>query len=136
MAEEATNAYENARDKVAKFVNARREEIIFVRNATEAINLIAYAWGRDNVQKDDKVVITEFEHHSNIVPWQMLTQEKNAKLEYIRIDDDGLLMLEDLHSALAKDSVKLVSISHMSNVLGTIAPVQEIINICHEKNIQ
>ncbi len=135
LAEEATNAYEGARDKVAKFVNAKREEIIFVRNATEAINLVAYAWGRENIKKDDKVVITEFEHHSNLVPWQLLTQEKNAKLEYIRIDDDGLLILDDLHNILAKNHVKLVSVAHMSNVLGTIAPVQEIIKVCHEKNV-
>ena len=135
LAEEATNAYEGARDKVAKFVNAKREEIIFVRNATEAINLVAYAWGRENVKKDDKVVITEFEHHSNLVPWQLLTQEKNAKLEYIRIDDDGMLILDDLYDILAKDHVKLVSVAHMSNVLGSIAPVQEIIKVCHEKNV-
>jgi len=134
LAEEATNAYEGARDKVAKFVNASREEIIFVRNATEAINLVAYAWGRDNVNKGDKVVITEFEHHSNIVPWQLLTQEKNAKLEYIRINDDGLLMLDDLYNLLEQNSVKLVSVGHMSNVLGTLAPVQDIIKACHEKN--
>jgi len=135
LAEEATNAYEGARDKVAKFVNASREEIIFVRNATEAINLVAYAWGRDNVNKGDKVVITEFEHHSNIVPWQLLTQEKDAKLEYIRINDDGLLMLDDLHNLLEQNSVKLVSVGHMSNVLGTLAPVQDIIKACHEKNV-
>jgi cysteine desulfurase/selenocysteine lyase len=135
LAEEATNAYEGARDKVAKFVNAKREEIIFVRNATEAINLVAYAWGRENVKKDDRVVITEFEHHSNLVPWQLLTQEKNAKLEYIRIDDDGLLILDDLYNILAKNHVKLVSVAHMSNVLGSIAPVQEIIKVCHEKNV-
>ncbi len=135
LAEEATNAYEGARDKVAKFVNASREEIVFVRNATEAINLIAYAWGRENVNKGDRVVITEFEHHSNIVPWQLLTQEKNAKLEYIRIDDDGLLVLDDLYKILAQNSVRLVSISNMSNVLGTIAPVEEIIRVCHEKNV-
>lgn len=135
LAEEATNAYEAAREKVAKFVNASREEIIFVRNATEAINLVAYAWGRENVNKDDRVVITEFEHHSNIVPWQLLTQEKNAKLEYIRINDDGLLILDDLYNIFAKNSVKLVSVSHMSNVLGTIAPVQNIIKTCHEKNV-
>lgn len=134
LAEEATNAYEGARDKVAKFVNASREEIIFVRNATEAINLVAYAWGRDNVNKGDKVVITEFEHHSNIVPWQLLTQEKDAKLEYIRINDDGLLMLDDLYNLLEQNSVKLVSVGHMSNVLGTLAPVQDIIKACHEKN--
>ncbi|MEM3084537.1 MAG: cysteine desulfurase [Nitrososphaerales archaeon] len=131
LAEEATNAYEAAREKVAKFVNADREEIIFVRNATEAINLVAYAWGRENVGKDDRVVITEFEHHSNIVPWQLLTQEKKAKLEYIRINGEGLLVLDDLYSALDKRNVKLVSVSHMSNVLGTIAPVEEIVKLCH-----
>jgi len=136
LAEEATNAYEGARDKVAKFVNASREEIIFVRNATEAINLVAYAWGRENVNNGDKVVITEFEHHSNIVPWQLLTQEKNAKLEYIRINDDGLLMLDDLYNLLAQNSVKLVSVGHMSNVLGTIAPVKDIIKACHENNVR
>ncbi len=135
LAEEATSAYEGARDKVAKFVNASREEIVFVRNATEAINLVAYAWGRDNVNKGDKVVITEFEHHSNIVPWQLLTQEKNAKLEYIRIDDEGLLVLDDLYNLLAQNSVKLVSVGHMSNVLGTIAPVKDIIEACHENNV-
>jgi len=135
LAEEATNAYEGARERVAKFVNADREEIVFVRNATEAINLVAYAWGRENVSKDDRVVITEFEHHSNIVPWQLLTQEKSAKLEYIRINDDGLLILDDLYGALDKNDVKLVSVSHMSNVLGTIAPVNEIVKACHAKNV-
>jgi len=135
LAEEATTAYETAREKVAKFVNAKREEIIFVRNATEAINLVAYAWGRENVGKDDSVVISEFEHHSNIVPWQLLTQEKNAKLEYIRIDDDGLLILDDLYSFLEKGNVKLVSVSQTSNVLGTIAPVEEIVKVCHAKNV-
>ena len=135
IAEEATAAYEGAREKVARFVNADIEEIIFVRNATEAINLIAYAWGRENVGKDDRVVITEFEHHSNIVPWQLLTQEKNAKLEYIRINDDGLLILDDLYDALEKNNVKLVSVSHTSNVLGTIAPVDEIVKACHAKNV-
>lgn len=135
LAEEATAAYETAREKVAKFVNADRQEIIFVRNATEAINLVAYAWGRENVGKDDSVVISEFEHHSNIVPWQLLTQEKKAKLEYIRIDDDGLLILDDLYSFLGKGNVKLVSVSQTSNVLGTIAPVEEIVKVCHAKNV-
>lgn len=135
LAEEATKAYESARERVAKFVNADTEEIIFVRNATEAINLVAYAWGRENVGKDDRVVITEFEHHSNIVPWQLLTQEKKANLEYIRIDDDGLLILDDLYQVLDKNDVKFVSISHMSNVLGTLAPVDEIVKICHAKGV-
>jgi cysteine desulfurase/selenocysteine lyase len=135
LAEEATNAYEGARDKVARFINADRQEIVFVRNATEAINLVAYAWGRENVSEDDSVVITEFEHHSNIVPWQLLTQEKKAKLKYVRIDDQGLLILDDLYEYLNNDNVKLVSVSHMSNVLGTIAPVEEIAKACHSKNV-
>ncbi|MFQ5941281.1 MAG: cysteine desulfurase [Nitrososphaerales archaeon] len=135
LAEEATTAYEGARERVAKFINADREEIIFVRNATEAINLVSYAWGRENVGKDDGIVITEFEHHSNIVPWQLLMREKSAKLEYIRINDDGLLIIDDLYDALDKNNVKLVSVSHMSNVLGTIAPVEEIVKACHAKNV-
>ncbi|NMJ87372.1 MAG: cysteine desulfurase [Thaumarchaeota archaeon] len=135
LAEEATNAYEGARERIAKFINADREEIIFVRNTTEAINLVAYAWGRKNVGKDDRVVISELEHHSNIVPWQLLTQEKNAKLEYIRIDNDGLLVLDDLYNLLEKNNVKLVSISQMSNVLGTIIPVDKIVKACHIKNV-
>lgn len=135
LAEEATNAYEGARERIAKFINADREEIIFVRNATEAINLVAYAWGRKNVGKDDRVVISELEHHSNIVPWQLLTQENNAKLEYIRIDNDGLLVLDDLYNLLEKNNVKLVSISQMSNVLGTIIPVDKIVKACNIKNV-
>ncbi len=135
LAEEATNAYEGARDKVARFVNASREEIIFVRNATEAINLVSYAWGRDNVNAGDRVVITEFEHHSNIVPWQLLTQERKADLAYIGVDDDGLLKMNEFHDLLAHDRVKLVSVSQMSNVLGTIAPMREIIRACHEKGV-
>src|SRR5918911_5327327 len=88
LAEEATLEYEKTREKVAKFINARStDEIIFTRNATEAINLVSYSWGRTNVEKDEKVVISEIEHHSNIVPWQILTQEKRAKLEYIGVDD-------------------------------------------------
>ena len=135
LAEEATYAFEGAREKIAKFINADREEIVFVRNATEAINLVAYAWGRENLGRDDRVLITEFEHHSNIVPWQILTQEKNANLEYIRINDNGLLVLQDLHDALEKNNLKLVSISHMSNVLGTIAPINDIVKACHAKNV-
>lgn len=128
MAEEATVAYEETRKKIAKFINAKStDEIIFTRNTTEAINLVAYSWGRTNVKKDDKVVITEIEHHSNIVPWQMLTQEKEAKLEYIGVDDDGYLKMDEYRNYLDSHKVKLVSISQMSNVLGTIAPVDEII---------
>ena len=93
LAEEATAAYELTRDKVAKFINVKnREELVFVRGTTEAINLVSYSWGRQNVQKGDIVVTTEYEHHSNIVPWQLLTKEKEAKLEYIGVDDNGELI--------------------------------------------
>ena len=101
LAEEATSSFEATRDKVAKFVNVKnREEIIFTRGTTEAINLVAYAWGRKNVEKDDIIVTTEYEHHSNIVPWQLLTKEKGAKLEYIGIDDNGELILDQLDKYL------------------------------------
>jgi cysteine desulfurase/selenocysteine lyase len=136
LAEEATFEYEKTREKVAKFINARSaDEIIFTRNATEAINLVSYSWGRTNVNKDDMVVITEIEHHSNIVPWQILTQEKGAKLDYIGIDNNGYLNMEDCKRYLQSNKVKLLSISHMSNVLGTIVPINEIIEMAHQKGI-
>jgi cysteine desulfurase/selenocysteine lyase len=137
LAEEATAAYELTRDKVAKFINAKnREELIFVRGTTEAINLIAYSWGRQNVQKDDIVVTTEYEHHSNIVPWQLLTKEKEAKLEYIGVDDNGELILDQLDDYLNTGRVKLVTFSHVSNVLGTITNAEEIIRQCHKKGVK
>ncbi len=136
LAEEATLAFEKTREKVAKFVNARSvEEIIFTRNATEAINLVAYSWGRANVGRDDKIVISEIEHHSNIVPWQILASEKGAKLEYIGVDDEGYLKMKEYSTHLDSNRVKLVSVSQMSNVLGTIIPVDEIIRMSHEKGI-
>jgi len=131
LAEESTEAYESTRDKVAQFLNIKdRQEIIFVRGTTEAINLVAYAWGRQNIHEGDIVVTTEYEHHSNIVPWQLLTQEKRAKLEYIGVDDDGQLILDQLDNYLATGKVKLVAVSQMSNVLGTISDVSEIIRRC------
>jgi len=137
LAEEATAAYELTRDKVAKFINSKnREELIFVRGTTEAINLIAYSWGRQNVQKDDIVVTTEYEHHSNIVPWQLLTKEKEAKLEYIGVDDNGELILDQLDDYLNTGRVKLVTFSHVSNVLGTITNAEEIIRQCHKKGVK
>ena len=136
LAEEATEAYEETRTKIAKFINAKHtDEIIFTRNTTEAINLVSYSWGRANVKKDDKVVITEIEHHSNIVPWQILTQEKGAKLEYIGVDDSGYLKMHECEKYLASKKVKLVSVSHMSNVLGTITPIEKIIKMSHERGI-
>ncbi len=131
LAEESTEAFEVTRDKIAKFLNIQnREEIVFVKGTTEAINLVAYAWGRDNVKKGDIVVTTEYEHHSNIVPWQLLTQDRGAELKYIDIDNSGELMLGQLDDYLATGKVKLVAISHVSNVLGTITDVQKVIKKC------
>ncbi|MDQ3871998.1 MAG: cysteine desulfurase [Thermoproteota archaeon] len=137
LAEEATLQFEKAREKVARFINARStEEIVFTRNATEAINLVAYSWGRTNVNKDDRIVITEIEHHSNIVPWQILTSEKGAGLEYIGTDDNGYLKMDQYRDYLEGDrQLKLVSVAHMSNVLGTIVPINEIIKMSHERGI-
>ena len=101
IAEEATEAYELTRDKIAKFINIKdRQEIVFVRGTTEAINLVAYAWGRPNIKEGDIIVTTEYEHHSNIVPWQILAKEKGAKIEYIGVDDNGELILEQLDKYL------------------------------------
>ena len=136
LGQESTEAYEKTRDKVAKFINVRnREEIIFVRGTTEAINLVAYAWGRSNIGKDDVIVTTEYEHHSNIVPWQILAQEKEAKIEYIGVDDNGELILEDLDRLLATGRVKLVTFSLMSNVLGTITDTDSIVSKCKHAGV-
>jgi cysteine desulfurase / selenocysteine lyase len=137
IAEEATEAYEKTRDKVAKFLNIqKREEIIFVRGTTEGINLVAYAWGRKNIEKGDIIVTTEYEHHSNIVPWQLLVKEKGAKLEYIGIDDNGELILDQLDKYLATGKVKLVTFSLMSNVLGTISDYNTIISKCKKAEVK
>ncbi len=131
FSEEATLAYENARDRVASFINAPvREEIIFTRNTTEAINLVAYAWGRTNIRPGDRILLTEMEHHSNLVPWQLLAQEKGAQLVYLPITDDGLLRM-DLLDSLLDERVKLVAVTMMSNVLGTVNPVKEIVRRAH-----
>lgn len=137
LAEEATEAYEMTRDKIANFLNIKdRQEIVFVRGTTEAINLVAYAWGRQNIKEGDIIVTTEYEHHSNIVPWQLLTQEKKAKLEYIGIDDNGELILSHLDQFLATGKVKLVAVSQMSNVLGTITDVATIIDKCKKAGVR
>ena len=136
LAEEATELYESTRDKIANFIHIQnREEIIFVRGTTEAINLVAYAWGRNHISKDDIIVTTEYEHHSNIVPWQLLTQEKGAKLVYIGMGDNGELLLDDLDRYLATGKVKLVAFSLMSNVLGTITDAEKIISKCKEHGV-
>jgi len=134
LAEEATEAYENARREVARFINAySSREIVFVRNTTEAINLVAYSWGRANVGADDVIVLTEMEHHSNLVPWQLLAQSAGARLEFIGLDPQGRLRLEDLDQLLGRfgRQVKLVGVSGMSNVLGTINSVAEIAERAH-----
>ena len=131
LSEEATLAYEEARDKVAAFINAPdRSGVIFVRNATEAINLVAYTWGRASVGPGDRVVVTEMEHHSNLVPWQLLTQEVGAELTHVRVTDEGRLDLESLDHLL-RGPVKLVAFTHVSNVLGTVNPAREIVARAH-----
>jgi cysteine desulfurase/selenocysteine lyase len=131
LAEEATLAYEEAREKVANFVNAKRTaEIIFTRNATEAINLVAYSWGRANIGKGDKIVLTIMEHHSNIVPWQLLAQEKDATLEFVNVDENGELRQDEVHK-LIDEKTKIVCVTHASNVLGTINPVKDIGRVAH-----
>ena len=135
LAEEATELYEQTRKKIANFINVRPEEIIFTRNTTESINLIAYSWARSNLKKDDVIALTEIEHHSNIVPWQILCQEIGTRLEYVGIDESGFLDVEHLIELISSRKVKLVSISHMSNVLGTIVPIERIVKIAHQYDI-
>jgi cysteine desulfurase/selenocysteine lyase len=131
LAEESTADYETARGKVAKFINAAKsKEIIFTRNATESINLVAYSWGRANLKAGDVVVLTEMEHHANLVPWQMLATERGIRLEFIPVTEEGLLDMGAL-PALLELKPKLVGFTAMSNVLGTITPAAEIIKMAH-----
>jgi len=132
LAEEATALYEAAREKVAKFIHAAsHRQVIFTRNTTESINLVAYSWARANLKAGDLVILTEMEHHSNLVPWHMLQAERGIRLEFIPVTEDGLLDL-DAYRALLDHDPKLVSFTHMSNVLGTINPAAEIIRLAHE----
>ena len=126
----ATEAYEAAREKVATFAGSAVAETVFTRNATEALNLVAYSWGGANVGAGDLIVVTEMEHHSNLVPWQMLCQRTGAELAYVPIDDEGILILDAL-DALLERGPKLVAVAHVSNVLGTINPVAEIAARAH-----
>jgi cysteine desulfurase/selenocysteine lyase len=131
IAERATGAYEAARASTARLINAPEPaEIVFVRNATEAINLVAYSWGRRNIGRGDSIVLTEMEHHANLVPWQILVQEKDGDLEFIPITDDGLLRLE-VYEALLHLKPKLVAFTHVSNMLGTINPVKKLTEMAH-----
>ena len=132
ISEESTAAYEQVRSVVANFIGAKEpESIIFTRNTTESINLIAYAWGRANIQAGDEIVLTEMEHHSNIVPWQILAEERDATIKYIPINAAGGLDLSNLNTLINKKT-KLVSFVHMSNVLGTINPTEEIVERAHK----
>ena len=130
LSEEATNAYEDARVRVARFVNVPARNLVFVRNTTEGINLVASAWGRKNVGTGDEILLSVMEHHSNIVPWQILANETGAVLRYLDIRDDGSLDLDHLDE-LITEKTRLVSIAHMSNVLGTVNPIEEIVERAH-----
>jgi len=131
LAEEATALYEDARARIAKFINApSAKQVIFTRNTTESINLVAQSWGRKYLQAGDLIILTEMEHHSNLVPWQLLAAERNLRLEFIPVDDDGLLDQEEYHQLLQQEP-KLVAFTHMSNVLGTITPAQRMTAEAH-----
>lgn len=130
---EATNLYEETRQKIASFINAKEsEEIIFSKNATESLNLLAYSYGMEYLKKDDEVVISIMEHHSNLVPWQMVTKKTESKLSYMYINEQYELTKEEIESKIT-DQTKIVGITHVSNVLGTINPVKEIIEYAHKK---
>jgi cysteine desulfurase/selenocysteine lyase len=127
LAREATQLFEDARERVAAFTGWDVSSTIFTKNATEAINLVAYSWGREHVGEGDEVLITHMEHHSNIVPWQLLCQERGARLRYLSISDNGELSLDELDAVLNEGRVKLLAVAHVSNVLGTLNPVGQIV---------
>lgn len=130
---EATEIYENTRDKIAKFINAKhREEIIFSKNASESLNLIAYSYGLDNLKKDDEIVLSIMEHHSNLVPWQMVAKKTESKLNYMYINDNFEISDEEIETKIT-DKTKIVGITHVSNVLGTINNIEKIITYAHKK---
>ncbi len=131
LAVEATDRYEAARARVARFTGSTARETIFTKNVTEAINLVAYAWGRSNVGPGDAIVLTVMEHHSNIVPWQLLAEATGAHLRYLDVDDDGRLSLDQLDELLLDRRVRMVAVAHISNVLGTINPLEPIIERAH-----
>jgi cysteine desulfurase / selenocysteine lyase len=131
----ATNAFEESRDYIKNFINApSREEVIFTRGTTEAINLLAHSFGKAFVHEGDEVIVSEMEHHSNIVPWQILCEDKKAKLKVIPIDDNGELLLEELDKIISPKT-KIIAITHISNALGTINPIKKIIEKAHQHNI-
>jgi cysteine desulfurase/selenocysteine lyase len=133
LGDESTKMYDVARQTVAEFIGASdKKELIFVRNTTEAINLVAHSWGRDNIKFGDEILVSEMEHHSNLVPWQVLTKEKKAVLKFVRVTDEGVFDLDDLKRKLS-NRTKIVSVVHVSNFLGTINPIKEISAMIRER---
>lgn len=136
LADKATEAYEQTREKVRELINAEsREQIIFTKGTTESINLVAFSFGEAFIQEGDEIIVSEMEHHSNIVPWQLMAGRKGAKVVMLPIDDDGRLRIEKLES-LITNRTKLIAVAHVSNVLGTINPVKKIVQIAHSKGIR
>ncbi|NKB22482.1 MAG: SufS family cysteine desulfurase [Alphaproteobacteria bacterium] len=135
MSQKATDRMEAARETVRAFINARDiREVIFVRGATEGINLVASSWGRQNLSEGDEIILSVMEHHSNIVPWQLIAEQTGAEIKVVPISDDGALDM-DAYADLMSDRTKIVAITHVSNALGTIVPVEEIIRIAHERDV-
>src|SRR4051812_2959860 len=135
LANAATEAYEGGRTKVAQFINAARtEEVIFTRNATEAINLVASSWGGPNIKDGDEIVISIMEHHSNIVPWHFLRERQGAVIKWAPVDDDGNFVIDEFEK-LITPRTRMVAITHMSNALGTVVPVKEVVRIAHARGI-
>ena len=133
LGQEATDAFEAARDKIARFVNAGDDyAVVFTRNATEAVNLVAASWGRSNLREGDEIVLSDMEHHANIVPWQLVMKETGARLRVVSVCDDGSFPM-DLYEAALGDRTRLVAMTHCSNVLGTIPPIREIVRLARER---
>jgi cysteine desulfurase/selenocysteine lyase len=131
LAEKATAAYEGARERVADFLNWDSASTVFTKNVTEAINLVAYAWGLANLEQGDEILVTEMEHHSNLVPWQIVAQHRGASLRYLHVQPDGTLSLDELDQELARGTIRMVAVAHISNVLGTLNPVEDITKRAH-----
>src|ERR1043166_9384595 len=135
LANAATEAYEGARGKVAKFINgARSDKIVFTRNVTEAINLVASSWGEPNIKTGDEIVLSIMEHHSNIVPWHFLRERYGAVIKWADVDDEGNFLIDEFEKLLT-DCTKLVAITQMSNALGTIVPVKDVVKLAHARGI-
>jgi cysteine desulfurase/selenocysteine lyase len=126
LSEEATEMYEKTRENVAKFINASKDEIIFTKNTTESINLAVYSYFYDLIKKNDVILLTEMEHHSNLIPWQILAKKNNAELDYLKMNNEGRINLDELEDKLKNKNVKVLAVCHASNVLGTINPIKEI----------